>query len=70
MYEGLTFPDFKITISGAIYIESINEARMTVSLIKSLQIIDSDGLRCTAVREEVERSYNIKWRSRTFLLKN
>ena len=40
MYEGLTFPDLKITLSGAIYIQSINEARMTRSMKKNLRMLD------------------------------
>ena len=41
MYEGFTFPDLKITLSGAIYIQSINEARMTGSMKKNLRMLNS-----------------------------
>ena len=41
MYEGLTFPDLKITLSGAIYIQSINEDRMTGSMKKNLRMLNS-----------------------------
>ena len=60
MYEGLTFPDLKITLSGAIYIQSINEARMTGSMKKNLRMLNS------LVGKDNMKNYVLvssKWRS-------
>ena len=38
MYEGLTFPGLEVTLSGAIYIQSINDPRMTGTAKKNLHM--------------------------------
>ena len=38
MYEGLSFEEIEVTLSGIVYIQSINEARMTGSMKKNLKM--------------------------------
>ena len=41
LYEGLTFPNLEITLSGVVYLQSINEPRMSGSMKKNLRMLAS-----------------------------